>query len=193
MATFIMDSDFKRFFQSIKYYKREGPKPRFSFINPEDLHLEKKQSITDIICFCLMPNHFHFLLKQNRENGIVEFISKITNSYTKYFNMKNKRFGPLFQGRFKAVHIDSNEQLIHLSRYIHLNPLVSYVTKDLESYPWSSYPEYLGKSDNEFCQKKIILEQFPQPSDYKKFVSDQEDYGKELEKIKHQLIDQPKV
>lgn len=93
-----------------------------------------------------MPNHFHLLLQQIRDGGITEFISKLTNSYTRYFNIRNKRIGPLFQGEFKAVHVETDEQLIHLSRYIHLNPIVSYITKKLESYQWFSYLEYLGRA-----------------------------------------------
>jgi putative transposase len=97
--------------------------------------------------------------------------------------------GPLLQGDFKAVHVDTNEQLLHLSRYIHLNPLVGFVTRDLDFYRWSSYHEYVGNDTNEICDKKIILDQFKSKEDYKQFVLDQEDYGKQLEIIKHQLLD----
>ena len=84
-----------------------------------------------------MPNHFHLLLKQTIDNGISHFLSKFTNSYTKYFNTKYNRVGPVFQGVFKSVHIESDEQLMHLSRYIHLNPVVSAVVEkqNLLSYP----------------------------------------------------------
>lgn len=136
-----------------------------------------------------MPNHFHFLLQQKREGGITEFISKLSNSYTKYYNIKHKRVGLLFQGEFKAVHVDDDEQLVHLSRYIHLNPIVSYATKDLETYTWSSYLEYIGASEAAFCNKEIVLGQFHGAHAYKKFVLDQKDYGMKLEAIKHQLLD----
>jgi len=105
----------------------------------------KSEKLIDILAYCLMPNHFHFLLKQNSEKGISTFVSNFTNAYTKYFNTKNQRLSPLFQGTFKAVLVESEEQLVHLSRYIHLNPVVSSVIResDLDSYPWSSYPEYI--------------------------------------------------
>lgn len=182
-------ADLNRFIKTMLYYELEGPKPRFSFFNPSKTIMNGNKKIIDIICYCLMPNHFHFLLKQIRDGGITEFASKLSNSYTKYFNTKQKRVGPLLQGEFKAVHIETNDQLIHLSRYIHLNPLVSYMVKDLERYLWSSYLEYIGLTNSSICSKEIILNQFKSPQEYKQFVLDQEDYAKQLEAIKHQLID----
>lgn len=181
--------DYNRFLKTFLYYSIEGPKPKFSIFAPETTQLDKSKKIVNIICFCLMPNHFHFLLRQNRENGITEFASKLSNSYTKYYNTKNKRVGPLLQGDFKAVHVENNEQLLHLSRYIHLNPLVGYVTKELESYKWSSYREYIGLENSDYCTKDIILDQFKSVEDYKQFVLDYEAYARELERIKHQLLD----
>ena len=104
-----------------------------------------------------MGNHFHFLIKQASDNGISKFMANFTNSYTKYFNTKHQRVGPLFQGVFKAVHVDSDEQLIHLSRYIHLNPVMGFVIKaeELKDYKWFSYPNYIGKQDVEFIEKQI--------------------------------------
>ncbi len=134
-----------------------------------------------------MPNHFHFLLKQKLDKGVATFISNITNAYTKYFNTRNNRVGPLLQGTFKAVLVETDEQLIHLSRYIHLNPVVSSVIteKELDYYPWSSYPEYLGLSDNNISDKDFILKMFRSIRHFKEFVTSQIDYGKKLERIKH--------
>lgn len=181
--------DYGRFMKTVLYYVIEGPKPKFSIFAPTITVLDTTKKIVDIACYCFMPNHFHFLLRQKREGAITEFASKMSNSYTKYFNVKNKRVGPLLQGDFKAVHVATNEQFIHLSRYIHLNPLVGYVTRNLETYRWSSYPEYIGAVNNEVCSKSIILDQFPSLSVYKQFVADQQDYGEKLEMIKHQLLD----
>lgn len=181
--------DYKRFMKTVSYYMIEGPKPRFSIFTPETKKLDTDRKIVEIICYCLMPNHFHFLLQQITENGVTEFMSKVSNSYTKYINVKNQRVGPLLQGEFKAVHIEDNEQLLHVSRYIHLNPLVGYITKDLEAYQWSSYPEYLNLTNHAICSKKIILDQFNSPDTYKQFLLDQKDYALQLEVIKHQLID----
>lgn len=189
MQIFSNSYDYNRFMKTFLYYIIDGAKPKFSIFTPTTTELDNTKRIVDVICYCLMPNHFHFFLQQKREGGITEFLSKLSNSYTKYFNVKNHRVGPLLQGEFKAVHVEKNEQLLHLSRYIHLNPLVGYIIKDLEDYRWSSYLEYIGLIKNSICSKEIILDQFKSPAEYKQFVLDQEDYGKQLEMIKHQLID----
>lgn len=181
--------DYHRFIKTVRYYQKEGPKPRFSLFTPEDKLLNLENDIVGIICYCLMPNHFHFVLQQIRNNGITEFLSKLSNSYTKYFNTKNKRIGPLLQGEFKSVHIGSDEQLIHLSRYIHLNPLVGYKTKSLETYRWSSYPEYIGIINSFLCDKNITLDQFISSEEYKKFILDHAEHARKLESIKHLLLD----
>lgn len=190
MNIFKNSYNFQRFLKTVLYYQVLGPKPRFSLFAPTNNLLDKSKQIVEIIVFCLMPNHFHFLIKQLTDGGITEFISKLSNSYTKYFNIKYKRVGPLLQGEFKSVLVESNEQLLHLSRYIHLNPLVSGLVKDLKDYPWSSYPEYIESSAQRICAKEIILNQFKSPKDYQRFVLDQADYGRELEIIKHQLIEE---
>lgn len=190
MQIYTNSYDYYRFTKSIIYYQRMGPKPRFSlFSGKNTLSNLEGEKIVNITCYCLMPNHFHFLLQQIKDNGITEFMGKLSNSYTKYFNTKNKRVGPLLQGEFKSVHVETNEQLIHVSRYIHLNPLVGYKTKNLEIYQWSSYPEYIGIVNTSICEKTIILEQFKSPEAYKQFVLDHEEYARKLEYIKHLLLD----
>jgi len=187
---FNKSSDKHHFIDTMSYYRLEGPKPRLSkFFKYQMFKPDFDKKIVDIACYCLMPNHFHFLLKQKKENGITEFVSKLSNSYTKYFNTKNKRVGPLFQGEFKAVLIESDEQLMHVSRYIHLNPLVSYLVKDLNLYKWSSYMEYVNENKG-ICDKKDILAFFKSPKDYKQFILDQADYAIALELIKHQILEE---
>ncbi|MBI2314678.1 transposase [Candidatus Daviesbacteria bacterium] len=156
------------------------------------LQIEKEcGKLVEIICYCLMPNHFHLMLKQKAENGISIFISNIANSYTRYFNTKHERIGPLFQGIFKAVRIESDEQLVHVSRYIHLNPVSSFLIKPevLESYQWSSYPEFIGILDRNFLIKEDVLGLFPSKEKYAQFVLDQVDYARQLEMIKHLALE----
>lgn len=171
------------------YYQLEGPKPKYSDFMPSLTKLDINKKIIDIHCYCLMPNHFHFLLKQNVDGGISEFIAKLSNSYTRYYNTRDNRVGPILQGQFKAVLMENNEQLIHVSRYIHLNPLVSDLVDSLDYHEWSSYPEYIGLTNSNICSKDIILDQFKSAEDYEQFVLDQESYGRELEFIKHKLLD----
>lgn len=144
--------------------------------------------MVEIVCYCLMRNHYHLILKQLTDRGISDFFSKVADGYTKYFNTIYERVGPLFQGPFKAVHIEDDKQLLHLSRYIHINPITASLVKKAEEYPWSSYREYL-EQDKGFCQKEIITEQFKSSSQYQKFVNDYADYKKKLRKIEHLLIE----
>ncbi|RJP46116.1 MAG: hypothetical protein C4584_02080 [Armatimonadetes bacterium] len=185
--------------QLIKFYRHKEIPMRFSkAINqPQDIRekiltkLYASERLVDILCYCLMPNHFHFLLRQNSDKGIPIFISNFTNAYTKYLNTRQNRTGTLFEGAFKAVRIESDEQLIHVSRYIHINPVVSCVVKeeDLLTYPWSSYPEYLSLSADNIVEKEIVLQMFSSVSRYQEFIADQIDYGKKLEEIKHLVIE----
>ncbi len=141
----------------------------------------------DILCFCLMPNHFHLLLKQRVENGISYFMQKVGTGYTMYFNQKNKRTGRLFQNTFKAKLIDSDGYLLHLSRYIHLNPIGiikpnwkeegildsewDEIDKFLKKYKWSSYLDYIGiKNFPSIINKDFLGEQFLDYKQYKEFV-----------------------
>lgn len=179
------------FIQTLFYYQIQNPKPKFSLYRKSSLfNLDPSKRIVEIICYCLMPNHYHLLLKQNTHGGVSEFMRKISDSYTKYKNTKFNRRGPLFQGMFKAVLVESEEQLLHLSRYIHLNPIVSKLVKDLKLYPWSSDLTYLGLVNNPQIAKEEILQFFKSPADYQKFVMDQADYGTTLELLKHATIDE---
>lgn len=149
------------------------------------------EKTVELTAFCLMGNHFHFLVKQLKDNGVSKFMANFTNSYTKYFNTKYQRVGPLFQGAFKAVHIESDEQLVHLSRYIHLNPVSGFKVKpeELKDYSWSSYPSYIGEADVNFVDKEPVMNFFKKPVKYQEFVLDQADYAKRLKAIEHLVIE----
>lgn len=147
--------------------------------------------LVEILAFCLLPNHFHFLLKQIKDHGISKYLANLQNSYTRYFNTKRERDGSLFLDQFKAVLISTDEQLVHISRYIHLNPYTSYVVKDVENlleYHWSSLPEYL-KNKSEICQLEIIMNFFKTSKDYQNFIKDQADYQRQLHKIQHLALE----
>ena len=182
-------NEYRRFIKTIKYYQFAGPKPKLSkFLYSPIVKVALNEKIVEVVCYCLMPNHFHLLLKQLKDGGITEFISKLSNSYTKYYNTKHTRVGPLLQGEFKAVLVESDEQLVHLSRYIHLNPIASLLVRNLDDYRWSSYKEYIDDIDG-ICTKNGVMSLFKSPKDYQQFILDQVNYAQELELIKHSLID----
>ena len=184
-SLFLDRRGYKRLLETLIYYQQINPPSKFSLSHKRTTNVSK---MVEVVSYCLMPNHFHLLLKQVTENGISTFLRKSLNSYTKYFNIKYERVGPLFQGQFKAVRIETDEQLIHVSRYIHLNPVVGHLVKNLRSYEWSSYAEYLGEK-NGICDKREVLNFFKRGKDYEQFVLDQVDYANKLEESKHLLLD----
>lgn len=201
--TFTNKREFDRGVQTLDFYRfADLPMKLSKFLTlPQDqkenliknIRVDFKK-LVNIISYCLMPNHFHFLLKQKLKNGISTFIANFTNSYTRYFNTKHERIGPLFEGIFKAVHIGSEEQFIHVSRYIHLNPVSSFIIEpeQLETYLWSSYPEYMGLSPNNITAKETVLDIISlkdAKEKYKQFVLDQADYARKLEQIKHLILE----
>jgi putative transposase len=140
--------------------------------------------LVGIIAYCLMPTHFHIILNELNENGLSLFIKNILNSYTRYFNIKHNRKGPLWESRSKKVSIESDEQLLHLTRYIHLNPVTSYLVKMPEDWPYSSYKEYIFKAliNKQICTYKNYLD--IKPHIYAKFVEDGILYQREMAKVK---------
>lgn len=196
---FLNQRNYNRFIELTNYYRFTNCPVKFSQFkvlsreareNLLDKLENQSDELVEILAFCLMPNHIHFLCKQLKDNGISKFMSKICNGYSHYFNILHQRVGPLFQGNFKAVRIETDEQLIHTSRYIHLNPVASYLIEfdHLEDYDFSSYPEYTGKKTG-FCNTEEILAYFKTLQDYKNFVGDQVDYARKLENIKHLIFE----
>jgi len=127
--------------------------------------------LVDIVCFCLNPNHFHFLLRQRVENGISLYMQRLGIGYTNYFNNKHKRSGALFQGKFKSVHVEANQQLLHLSAYINLNNRAHNLAKFGNRIPkyLSSWDEYI-KGAVGICSTDIILGQFKSVEKYEDFA-----------------------
>lgn len=198
--TFIDKLEYKRAMLVIDFYKFSNLPTKLSKLlmlsNDDRLKImgnlkKENNKLVDILAFCLMPNHFHFLLRQLQDKGISKFLGNLQNSYTRYFNTKNELDGPLFLDQFKAKLILTDEQLIHVSRYIHLNPYTSYVVKDLIAllkYPWSSLPEYLDNQPR-LCELETIMNFFRSPQDYQKFLQDQADYQRQLHKIQHLALE----
>ena len=157
---FFLDSgDYKKFLSLLKRYLTnpdilpehlQPPRP----IRRSDLYEKIK-----LIAYCLMPNHFHLLVKQETRNAITKFARSLSNAYVRYFNDRYKRVGALFQGKIKGVLVDSDAYLLHLSRYIHQNPEEVW-DKGLRDYPYSSYAEYLGFRNTQWIYPEIVLDFF---------------------------------
>lgn len=193
---FLNDSYYWRAYQTLNFYQYSDKPTRLSYFLrlPNSLKESTNFSswgdkLVSIFAYCLMPNHYHLLLRQNIDFGISKFIGDFTNSYTKYFNARNNRVGPLLLDDFQNVLVDSEEQFLHTSRYIHLNPYSSSLvdsTKKLLSYEWSSLIEYVKASNQPICDKKMVMNSFGAKDKYKDFIFDRADYQRSLEEFKHQ-------
>ena len=131
-----------------------------------------ESKVVDLVSFVLMPNHFHLIVQELKEGGVTKFMSRLANSYTKYFNIKNDRKGYLFGSSFHKKLIDTNEYLLHLSAYIHRNPREIKKWHNKESdYPWSSYQDYIGENRwGSLLNPEIILDQFSDKKEYLGFT-----------------------
>ncbi|MFZ1258305.1 MAG: transposase [Candidatus Saccharimonas sp.] len=136
----------------------------------------------NLLAYCLLQNHFHMFLYQYEVNGMRQLLSSVTVAYSMYFNKKYKRVGPVFQQRYRAVRISDDAQLMHITRYIHLNP------DTYESYKWSSYHNYAGTRFNHWLKPGRVLELFSyDTAAYVDFVADYKDKHDELELMKQEL------
>lgn len=125
----------------------------------EMLGKARKKYKVIICCYVLMPNHYHIVIGTPGGN-LTKAMKHIQTEYAMYYNRRHRRSGHLFQGRYKALIIDKDRYLLELSRYIHLNPLRARIVRRLEEYPWSSYPEYVGRRGTGFLDSGIVLEKF---------------------------------
>ena len=141
-------------------------------VNQVDLTKIIKKRQIELCAFAIMPNHVHLLLHELKEGGISAYMQRIEIAYTKYFNIKHERSGYLFQGPFQSVHVVSNEQLLHLSAYIHLNPTeLTLWKKKPADYPWSSYQDFAAHNRwGELLSTEILLGQFKNQNGYVEFV-----------------------
>lgn len=182
--------DFDRFLKSMAVFNMTAPIGGIyasSFIQGNKYRLRHPMSkLVNIVCYCLNSNHFHLLLEQCVEGGISEFMRRL-GGYTKYFNNKYKRNGVLFQGKFRSIHIDSNEYLLRLSAYVNLNNKVHRLRHRMSK---SSWDEYIGNEREGICRRDIILDQFKSTKEYCEFaeealenILEKKDLSKELEQL----------
>lgn len=184
--------DYYRFPQTIRLSKFKSlPK---SLKEEYESSFKESTPLVEIYVFAFMPNHYHFLLKQLQDRGISKFISNLQNSFAKIFNLKNDRDGALFQNPFKAKRIETDEQFIHVSRYIHLNPVTAYIIEfeRLTSYTWTSFTAYTVGDQVSFLNTEFLLKMFSSREKYIRFVSDQVDYQRKLALIKDLTLEKQK-
>ncbi len=192
---FLDEGDYFRFIHDLFEFNDENPafnigynfiKNKNKYIDVGRQYIENRRArklLVEILAFCLMPNHFHLLLRPKNDASIAEFMKKINGGYAKYFNNKYKRTGALFQGKYKSIPIQEEAHFIHLPCYIHLNPLdlkfPEWRNKEiknheeamefLENYRWSSFSDYIGKKNfPSVTQRDFLLKFFEGPNQYKK-------------------------
>lgn len=183
------EREVEAFVKALTYYSLVKP--------PRRLSLEKRykenimnydERLVSILAYCVMPNHFHIELKQEVEGGISTYMRRLTLSFVRFYNTLHKQKGPLFESFFKAVLIESENQLLHVSRYIHLNPTSAGLVDDPIKYPYSTFPMYVyGGEKPPFVFDDILREK--KRSYYENFVYDNMEYQQTLQFIKNQLID----
>lgn len=184
--------DIKRFLIALDYYNNVLVTRSLSDLLKKEkgyhsvLLLPKQNSIVKFISYCIMPDHYHILVKTQMDNLLSKYMNDLENSFTRYFNIKHNRKGPLWQSAFKFVRIRSGEQLLHVSRYIHLNPTTNNLVEKPEEWEFSSYGKF---TNNEDLLQKITEIPISNPSKYKKFVEDQIDYQRKLKRIKKFLLE----
>lgn len=125
-----------------------------------------------LLCYCTMPNHFHLLIQQCTDVPISNLILKLATSYSMYFNAKYEHVGHVFQSRFRAVRIENDRYLKHISAYIHLNPKTAGLVKKAENWKYSSYPDYIGEREDTVCDTTKVLEQFKSVPAYRRYVEE---------------------
>jgi len=155
-------------------------------IHKQDIFLEEKDYVfylqrlrqvkdkqkASVICYCLMPNHIHLLLRQDSKIPIYKVMSCLHTGYSMYFNKKYNKVGHLFQDRFKQKEVKNDEYLLQLASYIHLNPLIDGLAEKLGDYQWSSYPDYIDLRPGTLCDKESVL--LGKSSDWYKKITEEE-------------------
>jgi REP element-mobilizing transposase RayT len=124
-----------------------------------------------IFAYCLMPNHYHFVTRQDGDVPLSEFIGRLFKRYSQAYNRQEARTGPLFAGRFRNIHVDTDEYLIHLARYVHLNPVAAGLCHNPGEWPYSNYLEWIEQRNGTLVDRDWIRHYFPIPASYIQFVN----------------------
>jgi putative transposase len=198
-AIFVSHGDYQRFKMLLYLCNGVGPVDISKHFRggrtPSDLfRLKQESTLVDIGIYCLMPNHFHILVKEKKEGGITKFTGKLLTAYSMYFNKKNNRKGTLFESTFQAKHIKSDEHLKYLFSYIHLNPVKiidpkwkengiknrEIAKKYLEDYNFSSYLDYqeIPRIEASIINREVFPEYFKSKNDFNIFIDEWMSFNK---------------
>lgn len=142
-----------------------------------------------VIAYCLMSNHYHFLMRQNGDFAISKLMQSLFNIYTKAFNTKYGHSGTLFEGPYKAISVDKTPYLLHLCRYIHRNPLEAGVVVKPEQWHYSNYAEFIEIRHGLLVDCDFVTNNFGTPAEYQAFVMDYVPPEKTQKELQHYLFD----
>jgi putative transposase len=123
-----------------------------------------------VIAYCLLPNHYHWLIRQNGEFEAGKLVARVFGSYSQAFNKVYNRSGTLFEGKFQAILVESDEYLRHLCRYIHANPVRHGISLSPDLWPYSNYLEWIGKRTGTLVDQAFVTTHFPKPGQYEAYV-----------------------
>jgi len=185
---FMSDQDYVRFIHDLFEFNDINPTHNLNYYFEQSMEVGlpkigrgKRKLFVELMAFCLMPNHYHLIARQKRDGGITEFMRKLGTGYTNYFNQKYERVGPLFQGKYKYVRLNSEKHFIYLPYYVHLNPLglkfnrqqknTGEIMRFLKNYKWSSFPDYVGiKNFPSVTQREFLNKILGKPEQHKKDI-----------------------
>ncbi len=191
---FVSKRDVDRVFHLIEYYRFPAMLSYSKYVALGNEAFEdytkrhfSQKPLVEIHAFCLMQNHYHFVLKQNRSNGILLFLSDLQIGFAKYFNTSHERHGTLFGGRFQAAYIEDENTFFHVIRYVELNPVTSFLInmEELRTYSSSSYMyRYASQGGVNFLENRLVKDRFGSEKEYENFIFDQAEYQQNLRWIK---------
>ena len=197
-VVFNTPAEYLRFIDLMRLYRFQNFQYRYSDFIDLEIGLQsairknledENEVLVKIIAYCLMPTHIHLIVQQVVDDGISKFIARVLNGYSRFFNTKHKRLGPLWSSRFKSVRVLDDDQMLHLTRYVHLNPTSANIVSRPEHWQFSSSHEFIGEEKNvsELCNFTHLMDF--ESRQYKKFVEDHKSYQRDLAKIKKLIID----
>jgi putative transposase len=183
--------EYLRMLEALRFYRTAVKGESFSlalrdeYLYAPEAHGPKR---VRVLAYCIMPTHLHLFLEQVTDDGITDFMRYATGGYTKYFNLRAKRKGPLWEARFERRLVETDAYALHLARYIHLNPTSANLVEKPEDWEFSSYREYLGRSLGEpLCEFKHVIN--TPPETVRRFTEDRVDYQRSLQIIKGLMLD----